>query len=167
MTLTLYKFTAGEASPLVVYGKGSIGEAIRYGWKLRKETGHPYKFQKVLGEDIANVERNENVRIIAQDLRIDAEHDSYRTIMNAIDAAYERGDRAFAESLMARWDEARNQVRQRLLARIARVNEIEMRDPNRFAPNPLGPGYLTRRERYNEVRWELRRRIANLAKSAS
>jgi hypothetical protein len=43
--------------------------------------------------------------------------------------------------------------------RLDRIRQIEARDPNRFAPNPLGPGFLTRRERYNEVIWELKRRL--------
>ena len=43
--------------------------------------------------------------------------------------------------------------------RLDRVRAIEARDNNRFAPNPLGPGCLTRRERYNEVLWELKRRL--------
>lgn len=46
-----------------------------------------------------------------------------------------------------------------LQRRLDRVNAIEARDANRFAPNPLGPGYLTRRERYSELRWELQRRM--------
>lgn len=44
-------------------------------------------------------------------------------------------------------------------ARLDRVRAIEARDPQRFAPNPHGPGFLTRRERYNEVLWELKRRL--------
>ena len=43
--------------------------------------------------------------------------------------------------------------------RLDRVRAIEARDTNRFAPNPLGPGFLTRRDRYNEVIWELKRRL--------
>ena len=43
--------------------------------------------------------------------------------------------------------------------RLERVRAIEARDTNRFAPNPLGPGFLTRRERYNEVLHELKRRL--------
>ena len=43
--------------------------------------------------------------------------------------------------------------------RLDRVRAMEARDPSRFAPNPLGPGYLTRRERYNELVWELKRRM--------
>ena len=46
-----------------------------------------------------------------------------------------------------------------LNARLDRVRAIEARDTNRFAPNPLGPGFLTRRDRYNEVIWELKRRL--------
>lgn len=44
-------------------------------------------------------------------------------------------------------------------ARLDRVRAIEARDTKRFAPNPRGPGFLTRRERYNEVLWELKRRL--------
>ncbi len=44
-------------------------------------------------------------------------------------------------------------------ARIERIRQIEARDPNRFAPNPRGPEFITRRERYNELRWELQRRL--------
>lgn len=44
-------------------------------------------------------------------------------------------------------------------ARLDRVRAIEARDTNRFAPNPRGPGFLTRRERYKEVIWELKRRL--------
>ncbi len=44
-------------------------------------------------------------------------------------------------------------------ARLDRVRAIEARDANRFAPNPRGHGFLTRRERYNEVIWELKRRL--------
>lgn len=44
-------------------------------------------------------------------------------------------------------------------ARLDRVRAIEARDAQRFAPNPRGPGFLTRRERYNEVIWELKRRL--------
>lgn len=43
--------------------------------------------------------------------------------------------------------------------RLDRIRQIEARDTKRFAPNPLGPGFLTRRERYNEVIWELKRRL--------
>ena len=43
--------------------------------------------------------------------------------------------------------------------RLDRLRAIEARDANRFAPNPLGPGFLTRAARYNEVRWELQRRL--------
>lgn len=39
-----------------------------------------------------------------------------------------------------------------------RILKIELRDTNRFKPNPLGPGFLTRRERYTEVYRELDRR---------
>ena len=46
-----------------------------------------------------------------------------------------------------------------LNARLDRVRAIEVRDTNRFAPNPLGPGFLTRRERYNELLSELKRRL--------
>jgi hypothetical protein len=46
-----------------------------------------------------------------------------------------------------------------LYARLERINAMEARDPNRFAANPRGPEFLTRRERYNELRWELRRRL--------
>lgn len=44
-------------------------------------------------------------------------------------------------------------------ARLDRVRAIEARDPQRFAPNPRGPGFLARRERYSEVIWELKRRL--------
>ena len=47
----------------------------------------------------------------------------------------------------------------RLLKRLARVREMEANDPKRFAPNPLGPGFLTRRDRYRELIWEIERRI--------
>jgi len=43
--------------------------------------------------------------------------------------------------------------------RIDRLRAIEARDRKRFRPNPLGPGFLTRRERYNELFWELKRRL--------
>ena len=43
--------------------------------------------------------------------------------------------------------------------RLDRVRAIEARDTNRFAPNPNGAGFLTRRERYNELFWELKRRL--------
>jgi hypothetical protein len=46
-----------------------------------------------------------------------------------------------------------------LQKRLDRVRAIEARDPKRFSPNPLGPGFLTRRERYNEILWELKRRL--------
>ena len=46
-----------------------------------------------------------------------------------------------------------------LQARLDRVRAIEARDPQRFTPNPRGPGFLTRRERYNEIYWELKRRL--------
>ena len=35
--------------------------------------------------------------------------------------------------------------------RWTRVTELKRADPRRFQPNPLGPGYLTRIERYNEM----------------
>lgn len=46
-------------------------------------------------------------------------------------------------------------------ARMDRVRAIEARDTQRFAPNPRGPGpgFLTRRDRYNEILWELKRRL--------
>lgn len=47
-----------------------------------------------------------------------------------------------------------------LQKRLVRLSEIAARDVNRFKPNPLGAGYLTRSERYNELRWEIERRIA-------
>jgi hypothetical protein len=43
--------------------------------------------------------------------------------------------------------------------RLDRLRAIEARDQNRLKPNPLGPGFLTRSARYNEVRWELQRRL--------
>jgi len=48
-----------------------------------------------------------------------------------------------------------------LYARLERINAMEARDPNRFVQNPRGPEFLTRRERYNELRWELQRRLRN------
>ena len=48
-----------------------------------------------------------------------------------------------------------------LYARIERVRAMQKRDPNQWAPNPLGPEYLTRRERYLEIIRELERRIRN------
>lgn len=39
-----------------------------------------------------------------------------------------------------------------------RILQIELRDEDRFKPNPLGPGFLTRRERYTEVYREIDRR---------
>ncbi len=47
----------------------------------------------------------------------------------------------------------------RLCQRLARVEKMQVADRTRFQPNPLGPGYLTRNERYQEVIWELRRQI--------
>lgn len=38
-----------------------------------------------------------------------------------------------------------------LLKRKYRLREFERRDPTRFEPNPLGPGYLTRYQRYTEL----------------
>lgn len=38
------------------------------------------------------------------------------------------------------------------------ILQIELRDANRFKPNPLGPGFLTRRERYTELYREIDRR---------
>lgn len=38
------------------------------------------------------------------------------------------------------------------------VLQIELRDTNRFEPSPLGPGFLTRRQRYAELYWEIDRR---------
>ena len=46
-----------------------------------------------------------------------------------------------------------------LLDRYERVRRMEHADKERFKPNPLGPGYLTRYERYTEVFRELKRRI--------
>lgn len=48
-----------------------------------------------------------------------------------------------------------------IYARIERVRAMQKADPNQFAPNPLGPQYLTRRERYLEVIRELERRLRN------
>jgi hypothetical protein len=45
--------------------------------------------------------------------------------------------------------------------RLERVRAMEARDTNKFRPNPLGAGFLTRRERYSEVIWELQRRLRN------
>ena len=46
--------------------------------------------------------------------------------------------------------------------RWTRVTEMKRADPRRYQPSPLGPGYLTRIERYNElldlIEAELRRR---------
>ncbi len=50
-----------------------------------------------------------------------------------------------------------------LQARLDRVRAMEAADPNTFKPNPLGPGYLTRRERYTELLRELKRLIERRA----
>lgn len=46
-----------------------------------------------------------------------------------------------------------------LTDRLERIRAIEARDTKRFASNPLGAGFLTRRERYNELLWEVKRRM--------
>lgn len=46
-----------------------------------------------------------------------------------------------------------------IYTRIERVRAMQKNDPNQFAQNPLGPQYLTRRERYLEILWELERRL--------
>jgi hypothetical protein len=43
--------------------------------------------------------------------------------------------------------------------RLVRVERLQVKDANRFKPNPLGAGFLTRNERYLEVIWEIRRQI--------
>jgi hypothetical protein len=39
-----------------------------------------------------------------------------------------------------------------------RILNIELRDHDRFKPSPLGPGFLTRRERYTELYREIDKR---------
>lgn len=48
-----------------------------------------------------------------------------------------------------------------IYARIERIRAMQKNDPNQFAENPLGPQYLTRRERYLELIRELERRLRN------
>jgi hypothetical protein len=48
-----------------------------------------------------------------------------------------------------------------IIARKHRILAIEKRDANRFKPSPLGPGYLTRRERYTELYRMLDRRAVD------
>lgn len=43
--------------------------------------------------------------------------------------------------------------------RYERVLDLQRSDPLRFLPNPLGPGYLTRQERYSEIIWTLEREL--------
>lgn len=43
--------------------------------------------------------------------------------------------------------------------RLARINAMERADKTRFQPNPNGEGYLTRAERYQELRWQIQRRM--------
>ena len=40
-----------------------------------------------------------------------------------------------------------------------RILDVELRDVNRFKPNPLGPGFLSRRERYTELYLQLYRLV--------
>ena len=42
-----------------------------------------------------------------------------------------------------------------LFARQERVRQMCAADTKRFQPNPLGAGYLTRNDRYNELLWQL------------
>jgi hypothetical protein len=44
--------------------------------------------------------------------------------------------------------------------RIQRLREIEARDKDRFKASPLGSGFLTRRERYQEAYRDLGRRYS-------
>jgi len=44
--------------------------------------------------------------------------------------------------------------------RLERVNRMEKGDASRFKPNPRGPGFLTRSDRYRELRWEIKGRMA-------
>lgn len=48
---------------------------------------------------------------------------------------------------------------QTLTRRLDRVLWIQRRDVNRFKPSPLGPGFLTRQERYLELIWEIERQL--------
>jgi hypothetical protein len=52
------------------------------------------------------------------------------------------------------------------LKRLQWVAVAQMADKNRFKRSPLGEGYLTRQERWNEVRWELHRRLRNIKTAA-
>lgn len=72
--LTLYKFTAGEASPAIYYGRGTWQDAARYIARLRRDTGFQFSGTPVLGEDAPRVDREENVRWLANDERIEREH---------------------------------------------------------------------------------------------
>ncbi len=46
-----------------------------------------------------------------------------------------------------------------LLKRKDRLRDIERKDDTRFEPNPLGPGYITRFDRYTELYREIDKQI--------
>ena len=47
-----------------------------------------------------------------------------------------------------------------IAARLKRLRAIERNDTDKFRPNPLGPGFITRYQRYTECYRELNRRLA-------
>lgn len=50
-------------------------------------------------------------------------------------------------------------TRETTLRKLSTLSSVQLRDPNQFKSSPLGPGFLTRRERYQEVRWALEDRL--------
>jgi len=104
--LKVYQFTAGEASPAVYYGKGTRRDVIHHIVRLRRLTGHQFRAQRVAGEDLGRVERECNVRWLANDARIEAEHN----YLNSVRAIYgdDVADREWQRlSVPERWRDPR------------------------------------------------------------